>query len=74
MSIQVSDFKHISGDNDAEFIKLLLQHIERQDEIIHKAVAKLKTDCNECVHYDQQQTAPICYDCKRSYRDMYKER
>lgn len=31
------------------------------------------TCCNGCVHYDQQQTALICRDCKRSYRDMYKE-
>lgn len=31
------------------------------------------TGCNGCVHYDQQQTALICRDCKRSYRDMYEE-
>ena len=29
--------------------------------------------CTGCVHYDQQQTALICHDCKRYYRDMYKE-
>lgn len=73
MSIQVKEFKHISGENDDEFINLLLQHIEQQDEIIRKAVAKLTMGCTECVHYDQQQTALICHDCKRYYRDMYKE-
>ena len=73
MSIQVNDFKYIAGENDAEYIKLLQEHINRQDAIIRKAVAKLKIDCHGCVHYDQQQTAPICYDCKRSYGDMYKE-
>ena len=29
--------------------------------------------CHGCVHYDQQQTALICRDCKRSYRDMYED-
>lgn len=73
MSVQVKDFKHISGKNDAEYIKLLQEHINRQNAIIRKAIAKLKIDCTGCVHYDQQQTAPICYDCKRFYGDMYKE-
>lgn len=31
------------------------------------------TGCSGCVHYDQQQTALICHDCKRSYRDMYED-
>lgn len=30
--------------------------------------------CHGCVHYDQQQTALICRDCKRYHKDMYKER
>ena len=42
MSVQVSDFKYIPGENDAEYIKLLQEHIERQDAIIRKAIAKLK--------------------------------
>ena len=29
--------------------------------------------CRGCIHYDQQQTALICRDCKRYYKDMYKE-
>ena len=29
--------------------------------------------CHGCVHYYQQQTALICRDCKRSYRDMYED-
>lgn len=29
--------------------------------------------CHGCVHYDQQQTALICRDCKRYYRDMYED-
>lgn len=66
-------FKHISGKNDAEFINLLLQHIERQDEIIHKAISKLKMGCTGCVYYDQQQISLICHDCKRYYKDMYEE-
>ena len=72
MSIQVSDFKYIPGENDAEYIKLMKEHIDRQDAIIHKAVAKLKMGCTGCIHYDQQQTSLICHDCKRYYKDMYK--
>ena len=73
MSIQVNDFKHIAGENDAEYIKLLQEHINRQDEIIRKAIAKLKMGCLGCIHYDQQQTVLICHDCKRYHKDMYKE-
>lgn len=73
MNMQVNDFKHISGENDAEYIKLLQEHINRQDIIIRKAIAKLKMGCTGCVHYDQQQTAMICRDCKRYYRDMYED-
>ena len=73
MSIQVNDFKHISGENDAEYIKLLQEHINRQDIIILKAIAKLKMGCLGCIHYDQQQTALVCHDCKRYHKDMYKE-
>lgn len=29
--------------------------------------------CTGCIHYDQQQTALICRDCKRYYGDMYEE-
>lgn len=63
----------IEALNDAEYINLLQEHIDYQDEIIRKAVAKLKIDCTGCVHYDQQQTAMICRDCKRYHKDMYKE-
>ena len=29
--------------------------------------------CTGCEHYDQQQTALICRDCKRYYKDMYED-
>ena len=73
MSIQVREFKHIPGENDAEYIQLLKRHIDQQNAIIRKAVAKLKMGCTGCIHYDQQQTALICRDCKGSYMDMYEE-
>ena len=73
MSIQVNDFEHISGENDAEYIKLLQEHINWQDIIIRKAIAKLRMGCTGCVHYNQQQTAMICRDCKRYHKDMYEE-
>ena len=31
------------------------------------------TGCHGCIHYDQQQTALICHDCKRYYRDRYED-
>lgn len=73
MSIQVRDFKHIPGENDAEYIKLLQENIDRQDAIIRKAIAKLSRGCTGCIHCDQQQTSLICHDCKRYYKDMYEE-
>ena len=73
MSIQVSDFKHIPGENDTEYIKLLQEHIVRQDAIIRKAVAKLKMGCTGCEHYEQQQTAMICRECRRYYKDKHSE-
>lgn len=47
--------------------------ISRQDTITRKAIAKLQMGCTGCIHYDQQQTALICRDCKRYYRDMYED-
>ena len=42
MSIQVSEFRHIPGKNDAEYIKLLKEALERQKQITSKAIAKIK--------------------------------
>lgn len=53
--------------------------VQRMHEECMKAVGSLPsaephyTGCSGCVHYDQQQTALICRDCKRSYRDMYED-
>lgn len=46
-------------------------------EAIDMAIEALKQTeqigCTGCEHYDQQQTALICRDCKRYYRDMYED-
>ena len=42
MSIQVNEFYHIPGKNDAEYIKLLKEHLEAQKQLIFKAIAKIK--------------------------------
>ena len=42
MSIQVNEFRHISGKNDAEYIKLLKEALERHKQITSKAIAKIK--------------------------------
>lgn len=46
------------------------------DEILTElpsADLKKMVGCTGCIHYDQQQTALICHDCKRYHKDMYKE-
>lgn len=64
MSIQVSDFKHIPGENDAEYIKLLQEHVDRQNSIIRKAVAKLKIGCTGMGVYIPGMEMPgICAKC-----------
>jgi len=42
MSIQVNEFRHIPGKNDAEYIKLLKEHLEAQKQLTFKAIAKIK--------------------------------
>ena len=42
MSIQVNEFYHIPGKNDAEYIKLLKEHLEAQKQLTFKAIAKIK--------------------------------
>lgn len=42
MSVQVNEFRHIPGKNDAEYIRLLKETLETQKQITKKAVAKVK--------------------------------
>ena len=42
MSIQVKEFIHVPGENDAEYIRLLNEQIERQKKLLNKAMAKLR--------------------------------
>lgn len=41
-SVTANDFKHIPGENDAEYIRLLEQHIEIDEEVIAKAIKRIK--------------------------------
>lgn len=54
--MQVNNFKHIPGKNDAEYIELLKDALERKKIIISKAIAKLKEQpevirCKDCRHW-----------------------
>ena len=40
--LRVNDFKHIPGKNDAEYIKLLEDALKGQQEVIAKAIARIK--------------------------------
>ena len=42
MSIQVNNFNWVKGENDAEYIKLLCDALERDKKIISKAIAKIR--------------------------------
>lgn len=42
MSIRVMDFKHIPGENDAEYIRLLEQMLKIERTVTRKAVAEIK--------------------------------
>lgn len=42
MSIQVNEFRYIQGKNDAEYIKLLKEALDRQKKVTGKAIAKIK--------------------------------
>ncbi len=56
--LTVNDFKWTRGVNDAEYIKLLLNALDRQKKITAKAIDKLKkvdavpvVRCKDCKHY-----------------------
>lgn len=38
----VEDFKWIKGQNDIEYIYLLQEHLKNKDQIINKAISKIK--------------------------------
>lgn len=40
--IKVNEFRHIPGENDAEYAELLKEALDRQIKITQKAVAKVK--------------------------------
>ena len=40
--ITVNEFKHIPGENDAEYIKLLKDALRREQQIVSKSIAKIK--------------------------------
>jgi len=42
MSIEVKEFRHIPGENDSEYIKLLKETVEGWKRISDKAIAKIK--------------------------------
>ena len=42
MSIQVNEFRYVQGENDAEYIKLLKEALDRQKKVTGKAIAKIK--------------------------------
>ena len=56
MSIQVNEFRYVQGKNDAEYIKLLKEALDRQKKVTGKAIAKIKElsrrdwiSCKDCL-------------------------
>jgi len=63
-----------NGYPTEKIVKIVKGYCQGDKEWAYKkAIAKLKMGCTGCVHYDQQRTASICHECKRYYKDMYKE-
>ena len=58
MSVRVNDFKYIPGKNDAEYIKLLKEALERQKQITNKAIAKIK-ELSNCSEFPNSSSADI---------------
>ena len=42
MSIQVNEFRYVQGENDAEYIRLLKEALDKQKKVTGKAIAKIK--------------------------------
>lgn len=85
MSINVIDFKHIPGENDAEYIELLKNDAERWKRTAQKAVSKIKAlsktpdkskydyryDHTDCIWYrDSRSRCPVT--CAQ-YRDGWND-
>ena len=54
MSIQVQDFYYIPGENDAEYIRLLQDALDRQKQLTSRALAKVKALSLELREYQSQ--------------------
>ncbi len=76
MSIQVHEFNHIPGVNDAEYIKLLKEHLEAQTRLTSMAVAKLKNPdlaliirCGDCFYWEPEcaEEGDSCGHCRNQY-------
>jgi len=60
----IDNYKSVCNElKDIEAFNMAIEALSRTKQI----------GCTGCVHYDQQQTALICRDCKRYYRDMYED-
>ena len=62
-----------TGDGDYDNAREAERESIKDDLMSLPSTEPRYTGCHGCIHYDQQQTALICRDCKRSYRDMYEE-
>lgn len=68
--IEVKEFKHIPGKNDAEYIKLLKEHNENWKQIATDAVAKIK---KLSAQLSEQPTITHCKDCKFAHMTVNGE-
>jgi hypothetical protein len=69
--ITVTEFKHIPGVNDAEYIKLLKEHDEINKNIIRQAVAKIKRLSAELK--EQKKSATVTIGRTRGETTMWYE-
>lgn len=65
--IEVKEFKHIPGKNDAEYIKLLEEHSERWKQIATDAVAKIKKLSAQLKEQPTQTNCEYCHTDRDGY-------
>ena len=50
-----------------------IAELQREIESLPSADLKKMVGCTGCEHYDQQQTAMICRECRRYYKDKHSD-
>lgn len=57
-----------------EVVKTYFSGYKPNEEMFDMAIKALKSfGCTGCEHYDQEETAMICKECRRYYKDKHSQ-